>query len=177
MTLALLTAGPGADDAGALEPGPLPDAAELYRQHAPRVLGWFRAEHVPDPEDLVGEVFLQVARDRHRFEGDGAGLRSWVFSIAYHRLLDDRKRRRRRPLESDRPVPDQGRRDPEPLDPELSEALGLLSGAQREVVVLRFVADLPLAEVARLTGRRVTAVKALQRRALRNLAEVVSPPA
>ena len=40
---------------------------------------------------------------------------------------------------------------------------------QREVVVLRFVADLSLEDVAEVTGRNVNAVKAMQHRALANL--------
>lgn len=41
--------------------------------------------------------------------------------------------------------------------------------------MLRFVADLPLEAVGRITGRKVGAVKALQHRALDNLARAVSP--
>ena len=45
----------------------------------------------------------------------------------------------------------------------------------REVLALRFVADLPLEDVARLTKRSVGATKALQHRALENLRAAVSP--
>ena len=61
-----------------------------------------------------------------------------------------------------------------PLDPELIDALATLSADQREVVVLRFVADLPLEAVAKITGRKVGAVKALQHRGLENLRRAVS---
>ena len=54
--------------------------------------------------------------------------------------------------------------------PELVRALGRLTAEQREVVALRFVADLPIDAVAALTGRKANAVKALQHRALEALA-------
>ena len=63
----------------------------------------------------------------------------------------------------------------EPLDPELLDALAQLTPDQREVLALRFVADLSLEDVARLTKRSVGATKALQHRALENLRAAVSP--
>lgn len=142
-------------------------AAEAYRSLAPAVLGYLRAQRAPEPEDTLGEVFLQVARDVPRFRGDDDALRRWVFSIAHNRLLDARRREGRRPALSDRDVPDRpAPPPPDPLDPDLVVALAKLTPDQREVLVLRFVADLPLADVARITHRRVGAVKAMQHRAL-----------
>lgn len=153
-------------------------AEDVYRQLAPVVLGYLRAQRAPDPEDLLGEVFLQVARDLHTFKGDAAALRRWVFAIAHNRLLDSRRRVSRRPRLADRDVPDGVvPPPPDPLDPELVAALAQLTPDQREVVVLRFVADLPLADVARITGRRVGAVKAMQHRALETLSSLLLPPA
>ena len=62
----------------------------------------------------------------------------------------------------------------EPFDPGLHNALLQLTPDQREVVTLRFVADLAIEEVARITGRPVGAVKSLQHRALRTLASALS---
>ncbi|MEX2658779.1 MAG: sigma-70 family RNA polymerase sigma factor [Acidimicrobiales bacterium] len=155
-------------------------AAEVYLRLAPGVLGYLRAERAPEPEDLLGEVFLQVARDLGRFSGDDDACRRWVFTIAHHRLVDDRRRRHARPQRTDAQVPDVA--DPRPadeagLDPVLRGALAALTPDQREVVVLRFVADLSLEDTAGITGRTVGAVKSLQVRALDNLRKAVSLPA
>ena len=76
------------------------------------------------------------------------------------------------------PVPDRAGPEPwEPIDPALVSAIGRLTPDQREVVVLRFVADLPIEAVARITGRTTGAVKALQHRALAQLAGTVSSEA
>jgi RNA polymerase sigma-70 factor (ECF subfamily) len=149
------------------------DASRAYRLLAPAVLGYLRAHAAPEPEDLLGEVFVQVARDIGRFRGGEEDLRRWVLTIARNRLIDDRRRRRVRPVSSGDEVPEVGW---EPLDGagfdrELVEALQSLTPDQREVVVLRFVADLSLADVARITGRRAGAVKALQHRALAALSD------
>lgn len=148
-----------------------PEAAELYRRLAPAVLGYVRSQGAAEPEDLVGEIFLQVVRDLPRFRGDDAAVRRWVFTIVHHRLIDARRRSARRPSLAADPLPDvAAAAAPDPLDPDLGRALAGLTADQRDVVTLRFVADLPIEAVAALTGRSPGAVKALQHRALEALA-------
>lgn len=152
----------------------VPEAGEVYRRLAPAVLGYLRAQRAPEPEDLLGEVFLQVARDLRRFSGDDDALRRWVFTVAHHRLIDERRRRARRPQVADTELPDVPAPDwPDQPDPELLAALDRLTPDQREVVLLRFVGDLPLEAVAKATNRNVGAVKALQHRALEQLARIL----
>jgi RNA polymerase sigma-70 factor (ECF subfamily) len=152
-------------------------AADAYRALAPAVLGYLRSQRAPDPEDILGEVFLQVARDWGKLRGDDVALRRWVFSIAHNRLLDARRRESRRPRTADAPLPERSVPAPEEgLDPELVAALATLTPQQREVIVLRFVADLSLEDVARITRRRVGAVKAMQHRGLEALGRVLRPP-
>ena len=139
----------------------LSDAGVVYRELAPAVLGFLRSERARDPEDVLGEVFLQVAHDLPRFRGDRDSLRRWVFTIARHRLVDEHRRRSRRPQLFDGELPDIAAPPPaEALDPELVDALALLTDDQREVIVLRFVADLSIDDVARITKRKIGAVKA-----------------
>ena len=151
------------------------DAGTIYSAIGPAVLGYLRAQRAEEPEDLLHDVFLQVARDLPTFNGDDAKLRSWIFSIAHNRLVDDRRRRAVRPKNAAKAVPERSYFDRglEPRDEALIAACASLTADQREVVVLRFVGDLPLEEVARLTKRRVTAVKRLQARGLARLAELL----
>ncbi len=150
------------------------DAGELYRNLSPAVLGYLRSQRLPDPENVLGEVFLQVARDIERFDGDEAAVRRWVFTITHNRIIDDVRRRSRRPQLSDHPVPERASPPPEePFDEHLTDALAQLTPEQREVIGLRFVADLPLEAVAEMTGRRVGAVKAMQHRALAALGRLL----
>jgi RNA polymerase sigma-70 factor (ECF subfamily) len=115
-----------------------------------------------------------VARSLPRFRGDDDHLRAWVFTIARNRVVDGHRRRSTRPLLVDAPVPERAAPAPvDPLDPELLAALARLTPDQREVVTLRFVADLSLEEVASITGRTEGAVKSMQHRALEQLARIL----
>jgi RNA polymerase sigma-70 factor (ECF subfamily) len=151
----------------------------IYRELAPSVLGYLRVRGATDPEDLTGEVFLQVVRDLCSFRGDEREFRAWVLVIAHHRLLDQRRRNARRPVEAACDVPEGESRDAEEA---ALEAMGTdrvrmllqhLSRDQREVLLLRVIGQLTVAEVARATGRQIGAVKALQRRGLHTLKRVL----
>lgn len=152
--------------------------SSLYADLAPEVLGYFRVRRAPDPEDLVGEVFVQLARNLGRFRGDYSSFRSWVFMIAHNRLSNRRRRHSRKGAE---PVPDAVARDSRQaasaethaLDrlasDDIMAILEALTSHQREVIALRVVADQSLEETARIMGKSVGSVKQLQRRALQQL--------
>lgn len=124
-----------------------------------------------DPEDLTGDVFVSVTEKLGGFRGDDGAVRRWVFTIAHNRRVDEIRRAQRRP-ETLSPEPDSpSTHDSTPLDPDLVAALERLTDDQRDVVVLRYVGDLSLRDVARITGRRLGAVKMLQARALAALAD------
>jgi RNA polymerase sigma factor (sigma-70 family) len=151
--------------------------SELYRSLAGQVTGYLAARGAREPEDLTSEVFLQVARSIGRFEGDLASFRSWVFVITHRRLLDERRKKGRRPMEVglDRVTELARGGDVEAeavgnlVTAEIAELLAALTDGQRDVLALRVIAGLTLAETAQVVGKRVGAVKALQRRAIEAL--------
>jgi RNA polymerase sigma-70 factor, ECF subfamily len=146
---------------------------ELYDGLKQAVVSFVRLRGAQDPDDVTSEVFLQVFRGLDTFRGDEAGFRAWVFTIARRRVLDDRRARARRPrsepLVEDRAAPD-GDVETEALgalgDDRVAAMLADLTADQREIVLLRILADLSLQDVADVTGRSVGAVKALQHRAM-----------
>lgn len=149
--------------------------AAVYEQLAPAVLGFFRSHHVRDPEALTGDVFVAVTEKLRTFRGDDAALRRWVFTIAHRRRVDEIRRSGRRPetlVDDPEPPPSTDRL---PFDPDLAHALEALTPDQREVLVLRYVADLPIAAVAAITGRTQGAVKMLQARGLEAMAGILAP--
>lgn len=159
----------------------------VFEALAPAVHGYLRAQGARDPESAVSEVFLRVHRRLPSFEGDVARFRSWVFVIAHNVVLDERRWHRRRPAEEAvaeapeqaAPASTEDAALQRLADRRLRALLDTLSPDQRDVLLLRYVADLSLEQVAEATGRSVTAVKALQRRALdglrRRLRSVGSP--
>ena len=146
----------------------------IYRLLAGQVASYLRWHRASDPDGLTNDVFAQVHRNLERFEGDEHGFRSWVFTIAHHRMIDDRRRASRQPqLQGEVGVDeDLGCGDVEEdafaaLSHEsVRELVSVLSPDQRDVVLLRVVADLSVDDVARLLDKRAGAVKALQHRAL-----------
>src|SRR5215210_8399760 len=75
----------------------------LYRDLSPVVTGYLRLHGAAEPDDLASETFLGVFTGLAAFHGDEAALRSWVFTIAHRRLIDDWRRRSRRPRLADDP--------------------------------------------------------------------------
>jgi RNA polymerase sigma factor (sigma-70 family) len=149
--------------------------AELYRDAAPSVLAYLRAQKAADPENLVGEVFVQLVRDLDSFTGGERQFRSWLFTIAHNRLLDERRRAARRPAEARRDGVLEWHalaRDAE--DDALSaltvqhveQVIRRLSPDQQTVLLLRLFAELTIEEVAAVVGKGPGAVKQLQRRGL-----------
>ena len=130
-----------------------------------------------DVEDLTSEVFIAVFTGIAGFEGDERALRSWVFTIAHRRVVDTWRRAGRRPVAEPYEPVDDTRAAPSAEAEALAlvgneramALLDLLTDTQREVLVLRIVADLSIEEVAAVTGRPPGAVKALQHRALATL--------
>lgn len=156
---------------------------QVYLELAPAVLGYLRVRGAPEAEDLTGEVFLQVVRDLSRFSGDERQFRAWVLSVARNRLIDEGRRRRRRPVE---PATEElliaagprGNVEQEALEGlEAQDVLRLIAGLspdQQDVLVLRLVGDLTVEEVAAAIGKRPGAVKALQRRGLQAIEKLIA---
>ena len=155
---------------------------QIYDWLAPVVVGYLRAKGAPDPEDAASEVFLQVVRDIDSFSGSASGFRSWVFSIAHHRMIDQARKARRRPAV---PTDDDVLRELCPSDTweweatdnlatwELQRLFVRATPDQQEVLVLRFVVGLTMGEIAEVLDKKLGAVKALQRRGLEAVREAV----
>jgi RNA polymerase sigma factor (sigma-70 family) len=149
----------------------------LYEELAPRVSGYLRLRGASDPESLTNEVFLGVFRGLAGFSGDEESFRSWVFTIAHHRVVDDRRRRAVRPetteLDSSEDDTPGGNTELEALGLLESEwvrdLLGEVTADQRDVLLLRVLGDMSVEETAAALGKRPGAVKQLQRRGLATL--------
>lgn len=147
----------------------------LYAEFAPGLLGYLRAQRADQPEDLLGEVMLQIVRDLPSFDGGMPEFRAWAFTIAHHRLLDERRRSARRPAEA-MPAPEIERLAPlgdteeDALRALSAERVGRLlvqlSPDQQNVILLRVLGELTSEQVAQVIGKTAGAVKALQRRGL-----------
>lgn len=153
----------------------------IFHALSPVVAGYLRLQGAAEPDDLTSEVFLAVLRNLSTFEGDEPGFRSWVFTIAHRRLLDERRRRSRRPpTDPVAELPDRASSD----DVEATVAAALateqvrnlcnrLRPDQRDVLLLRLLGRMTVDEVADTLGKSPGAVKALQRRGFQAISRLV----
>jgi RNA polymerase sigma-70 factor (ECF subfamily) len=154
--------------------------AGLWRWANPSLVRWLGVVAPGAGEDLASDVWLSVIRGLEFFRGGDREFRAWFFTIARRRAIDAGRRRRRRP----QTVALDGVDAPQPVDhidavagdAAVEEAISLLrqlSPDQAEVVALRVIAGLTVAEVAAVVGRSDSAVRVLCHRGLRTLAQHV----
>jgi RNA polymerase sigma-70 factor (ECF subfamily) len=133
-----------------------------------------------DAEDVTQESFVAAYRAIGTYRGDGS-LRGWLLRIATRQSF--RRLAQRQPTGDLDALPEpflaDSRADPtrvalaSELRAELRGAVGALPEPYREVVALRFFADMSLAEVAETTGRPINTVKTHLRRGLERLRPLI----
>jgi RNA polymerase sigma-70 factor (ECF subfamily) len=124
--------------------------------------------------DAVQDAFASALARQEQFRGDGS-LEAWLWQIVLRRALD---RRRRQPpvvslsYESESAAPLWAAELPHPeRDPELAEAVRALPLRQRQLVFLRYFADLSHAEIAEVSGIALGSVSATLNHARSTLAQ------
>jgi RNA polymerase sigma factor (sigma-70 family) len=152
--------------------------ARVYDEHVWSVYGFFgyRLNSRADAEDLTQQTFERALKAWSRFDERKGSAGVWLLSIARHLLIDHYRRDRSRRQE---PIDDPEHAEALPylegpeselgISAELESALALLSDRQRELLALRYGADLTSPEIAELTGLSVANVQQLLSRGLRRL--------
>ena len=148
----------------------------LYARVAPPLHGYLTclARNRTLAEDLLQEAFLQVHRSRHTYRPE-LPVRPWIFAIARHVWLMDRRQRSRRPMDMvelpDLPVPAEvaslGDRDA------LRRALDGILPDRREALLLHHVWGFSFAEIGQLLGIRADAAKLRSSRGMGDLKAVL----
>jgi RNA polymerase sigma-70 factor (ECF subfamily) len=152
------------------------DFERLYAEHAQGLFG-FLAYRTGDrilAEDLVADTFERVLRSRTRFDPRKGRQKAWVYAIALNLLRDSARRSQTESRALERATVGAGPQEAWPHDAldvrdELKRALAQLSAEERDVVALRFGADLPVKEIATAIGESLTTTEGRLYRALRKL--------
>lgn len=149
---------------------------QLYERYAPAIYRYLyvRVQDAALAEDLRAEVFMRMVEGLSRYQDRGWPISAWLYRIAHDRSVDTIRAQRRRQYVSlgtwagvcEGPEQNVGLQ----LDyEELHRSLDTLTADQRQVIQLRFLADMSIQEVAQRLGRTEGAVKALQHRGLQAL--------
>jgi RNA polymerase sigma-70 factor (ECF subfamily) len=150
--------------------------AELYENNFERVYAYVvrRVKDRAEAEDLTSEVFHHALANLRRFEWRGIPFAAWLFRIAAN-LISDRWQSRNREDVADEPgliesTPASGVEfDEVERRATLFRLVDTLPAEQRRVVMLRFVEQKSIKEVALEIRKTEGAVKQLQFRALGSL--------
>lgn len=155
--------------------------SQLYDSYFPRVYRYVfaRTGSPAEAEDITEETFLRMLRGIGDFQWRQAPFGAWLFRIARNQVISHARKngsRREGPLAES--TVDTA---PDPLSQveshlsfeEVLEKAKLLSGAQREVIWLRFAVGLSVGDTARVLGKREGNVKVLQHKAIARLQKLM----
>ena len=159
--------------------------ALLYDRYVDQIFGYVyhRVGHRQTAEDLVSDVFLRALRRISTFKWQGVDFGAWLMTIARNRVHDHFKSAKFRleatveevfdsPVQNSDDNPEQALLSSD-LTQQVHDAIRQLKGEQAEVLYLRFIQHLNVAETAAVMGKTDGAIKALQYRALKSLAKLV----
>lgn len=154
---------------------------KAYDEHVFRVYGFiaYRVTSREEAEDLTQQTFERALRAWGRFDAGRASMATWLLAIARNLIID--RHRADRPavpiddVDEARLPADPGDRDDLGVSDELTTALLRLSERDREIVALRYGADLAGPEIATVTGLTLANVQQILSRSLRRLRAELEP--
>jgi len=140
---------------------------------------YYQVGDVQTAEDLTSEVFIRMIRALPKYRYRGISFQAWLFQIAHnlavdyfrkagkwvHIALEDNLHASNIDLDSTI--------DHNLTSNMLRQALEKINKGQREVIILRFVAGMPISQVAQTLRKSEDTVKGLQRRGLASLRKIL----
>ena len=147
--------------------------AELYENNFERVYAYVarRVHSREEAQDVTAEVFREALASLSRFQWRGVPFAAWLLGIAANVLADRWQKAARRPEIAVEELPQAGVDDDVERRAMLFQLVDTLPPDQKQVILLRFVAQKSLREIAEELRRSEGAIKQLQLRALQNLRE------
>jgi RNA polymerase sigma-70 factor, ECF subfamily len=156
---------------------------ELYLIHFDRIYSYLHVSvgNRHDAEDLTTQTFLKMLEKIGSFKWQSAPFSAWLFRIAHNLAMDHFRSRRRWQPEEEVPEPP-GEEEPsaelaamQTIGREsMLKLIERLSPEQQQVLTLKFVFNLPNAEVAAILDKTEGAIKSLQHRALVSLQKQIA---
>lgn len=152
----------------------------LYERYYPRVYRYVfhRVGNAADSEDITALVFMKALEGLSSYQPGRSGFAPWLFRITRNTVVDHyRRQRKQSPLEGlDAESPGA---DPvltilvDEQRTSLHTLLEELSSEQRDVILMRYAADLSFAEIAAALKKNEPAIRMLLHRGLRKLRTVM----
>jgi RNA polymerase sigma-70 factor, ECF subfamily len=156
--------------------------SELYEQYRVIVFRYlyYRTSDPQVAEDLTSEVFIRMIRSLVDYRSTTSTFQAWLIQIAHNLVVDHYRKKSNQPhhiLEENLVTGEAlsgGSYERNLNAITLRQALAQIHEDQRDVIVLRFVAGMPISEVAQALRKSENAIKALQRRGLDALRKILT---
>lgn len=158
--------------------------AVIWQATQPVVLRFLRLRDPGLADDVAAEAWVAAIERLGEFHGDEGGFRAWLITIARHKLVDHHRRSVRRPERLTESTVELDQAAPSAADTaEVAEERASTERALRlvatlppdvaEMVALRVVVGLDVAQVAQIVGRKPGTVRVAVHRGLRRLAAIL----
>ncbi len=157
--------------------------SKLYDQYVQRIYRYVyrRVGQAELAEDITAQVFMRMLESVRTGRGWLTSFSGWLYRIAHNLVIDHYRRQRRATFVDIEDVSPLRSPDGDPLKTVESRldvermrgALIQLTEEQAQVITLRFLEDLSIAEVADMMNKTEGAIKALQYRAILALRRVM----
>lgn len=153
----------------------------LYDEYQPRIYRFVlvKVGHREEAEDLTHQVFLKAWQSIAAYEERGLPFSGWLYQIARNQVIDHYRTKR---THASLDLLEDELASEERIEQSLESALFMerirkvmsgLTPDQEDVLLMRFVDDLPIRNVAKMLGKSEGAVKLLQYRAIERLKELL----
>jgi len=175
---------PASDGEGALVAQAKSDPAAfglLYERYVDRIFSYiyYRTGNRPEAEDLTARTFFRALDHIRTYEDRGVPFSAWLYRIAHNLVANwhrDRSRRKVIPLDDlvqtapRRPAPE-SQAEAQEEQRQLLEAINRLPADRQQLLILKFVEQMPNAQIGQIMGRSEGAIKSLYHRTLIALRE------
>jgi len=158
----------------------------LYDYYLPKIYRFvlLKVSHREEAEDLTHQAFLRAWENVEKYKDEGFPFSSWLYKIARNAIIDHyRSTRHSKEEVTIEDVEELSDNEDLPLDMKLdqkieifriSTAIKKLKDVEQDIIIMRFVDDLPHEEVARAVGKSVSATKLIQHRAIKKIKELLA---
>ncbi|WP_421617175.1 sigma-70 family RNA polymerase sigma factor [Brevibacillus sp. TJ4] len=154
---------------------------QIYEEYSGKIYRYFRyrVNNVWDVEDLTTTVFIKVYSKLEQYDRRHP-FGAWIFRIAHNALIDYMRKKRECPVDGEMfrlikatdALPEEWCLSKE-MTAGVWKQVDRLTVDQRNVIALRYLADLRMSEIAEILGKTESSVKILHFRGIKKLQQLM----
>lgn len=155
----------------------------LYNHYLPQIYRfvYLKVSHREEAEDLTHQVFVKAWQNLKNYEERGFPFSSWLYQISRNQVIDHYRQKRptidieTADMEIPTDVPRNASTDFKFEVKRIQESLKKLTPVQQDVVVMHFINDMSIKDIAKTMNKTEGAIRLLQHRAIGRLKKILKP--